>query len=311
LLSLFFARQGKQLSRCLAPGMSCTAAAIWAHSLQNAQILDLLVRDGHVKALKHRIEKTVGPVISFEDVGRNEATTFAGFCAEHDSSIFKPIDVNAFDPNDNEHLFLVTYRAIARELHAQMDGAAKIQGTYEKRVELGIDSGDEPTPAGMTAIEHFMKAYQTYVYKSSFDDALLSKRFAVVSHHVLAIRHEEPTIAVSSHLSLDGMSRNNDWVRVTLNILPLDSKESAAIFSYLPCDADLVRSGLDRIFSSEGVYQKYLLSKLILNNCENFVVSPAYFDQWSAAKRRAITDYFAETLTTGKLDFENQNLYLF
>jgi hypothetical protein len=112
-------------------------------------------------------------------------------------------------------------------------------------------------------------------------------------------------------LSLDGMSRNNDWVRVTLNVLPLGNTESAAVFSYLPRDADLVRSGLDRILSSEGVYQKYLLSKLILNNCENFVVSPAYFDQWSAAKLRAITDYFTETLTAGKLDLEDQNLYLF
>lgn len=311
LLSHFFARQGKQFGRCLVPGMNCTTAAIRAHSLQNSQILDLLVRDGHVKVPKHRIEGGVGPVISFEDVGRNKATTFAGFCSQHDSSIFKAIDSNQFDPNDQEHLFLVAYRAIARELYAQMDGAVKIQGAYEKRVELGIDSGDAPTPAGMVAIEHFMKAYETYLYKSAFDEALLSRTFAAVSHHVLTIRHEAPTIAVSSHLSLDGISRNNDWVRVTLNVLPLVRTESAVVFSYLPADADPVISGLDRILSSEGEYQKYLLSKLILNNCENFVVSPAYFDQWSAEKRSAITDYFAETLTAGKLDLENHNLYLF
>lgn len=311
LLSLFFARCGKQLNRCLAPGMGCTATAIRSHSVQNSQVLDLLVRDGHVKAPRHRIDRATGPVISFEDVGRNQATTFAGFCSEHDSNIFNAIDTNPFSPSDSEHLFLVAYRAVARELHAVMDGAIKIQGTYQKRVEIGIDSGDEPTPAGMLAIEHMMKSYQTYRYKCSFDAALVSRKHDAVSHHVITIHREEPTIAVSSLLSLDGLYRKDDWIRVALNVVPLSTTESAAVFSYLPHDAELVRSGLDRILTSEGSYQKYLLSKLILNNCENFVVSPSYYDQWSTEKRRAVADYFVETLLVGKLEVENRNFYLF
>jgi hypothetical protein len=291
--------------------MSCTATAIRSHSLQNSQVLDLLVRDGHVKALRHRIDRTTGPVISFEDVGRNQATTFAGFCSEHDSNIFKAIDTNPFNPIDSEHLFLVAYRAVARELHALMDGATKIQETYQKRVEIGIDSGDEPTPAGLLAVEHIMKAHQTFVYKCSLDEALVSRKHDAVAHHVITINHEEPTIAVCSLLSLDGLFQNDDWIRVALNVVPLSKAESAAIFSYLPHDAELVRSGLDRIFTSEGSYQKYLLSKLILNNCENFVVSPSYYDQWSTEKRRAVTDYFVQTLVVGKLEVENPNFYLF
>jgi hypothetical protein len=311
LQSLFFARFGRQMGRCLVPGMSCTATAIRAHSVQNSRVLDLLVRDGHVKAPKIRIDRVAGPLISFEDVGRNQATTFAGFCSEHDSNIFKAIDNNAFQPTNPEHLFLTAYRAVARELHAQMDGAIKIQAAYNKRVELGIDTGDEPTEAGMVAVEHMMKSYHTYVYKSFFDEALISKKYDAVSHEIVTLRHAEPTIAVCSLLSLDGLYRNDDWIRVALNVLPLNMSESVAAFSYLPRDADLVRSGLNRILTSEGQYQKYLLSKLVLNNCENFVVSPSYYDQWSAEKTKTITNYFVETLVAGKLEVENQNLYLF
>ena len=88
--------------------------------------MDLLARDGHVKALGKRIDKKMGPVIRFEDIGRNQATTFTGFCSLHDSEIFKPIDSNTFRPTDPEHLFLTAYRAVAKELHSTMEAAVRI-----------------------------------------------------------------------------------------------------------------------------------------------------------------------------------------
>jgi hypothetical protein len=72
--------------------MTCESSAIRAHSIQNSQTLDLLVRNNHVKTLTKRIDKEKGPEISFGDVGRNQATTFEGFCSRHDAEIFAPID---------------------------------------------------------------------------------------------------------------------------------------------------------------------------------------------------------------------------
>lgn len=311
LISSFFKHDKWRLNRCLAPGMSCTSTAIRAHSLQNSRVLDLLVRDGHVKALTKKVDMETGPIIFFGDVGRNQARTFAGFCAEHDSDIFKPIDTSAFRSTDAEHLFLVAYRAVARELHAVLEGAAKIQSTYIKRVELGLDSGDEPGPAGMLAVEHMMKAYETFLYKQRLDQAFVSKEYNGVLHDMIKIDHEEATVAVCSLFSVDGISRSDDCVRAALNVLPLNAKASIVVFSYLPEDAALAKSSLNGILTSDGFYQKYLLSKLILNNCENFVVSPAYYDRWSSEKRKSVTDYFTQTLIKGNLEIENEHLYLF
>jgi len=113
LLQSFFERSKLRFGRCLAPGMNCNDRAIQSHSIQNSQTLDLLVRDGHVKALTKKIDKDTGPLIDFNDVGRNQATTFCGFCARHDSEIFKAIDTNVFRADDPEHLFLTSYRAVA------------------------------------------------------------------------------------------------------------------------------------------------------------------------------------------------------
>ena len=72
-----------------------------------------------------------------------------------------------------------------------------------------------------------------------------------------------------------------------------------------------MKPALNLVLTSDGSYQKYLLSKLILNNCSNFVVSPSHYDRWAPEKRRAITDYFVRTLFIGDLDVENKHFYLF
>lgn len=310
LLSSFFERDKLRLQRCLAPGMTCKSRAIQSHSVQNSRVMDLLARDGHLKALGKRVDKETGPVIRFEDIGRNQATTFTGFCPLHDLKIFKPIDSNPFRPTDPEHLFLTAYRAVAKELHSMMEAAVKIQAGYNDRVGLGVDSGNEPSPVGMLAVEYMMKSYLTYEYKCHFDQALVSGDYDIL-YDVIYMTHDAPTLAVCSLFSIDGVSRDGDWVRTTLNVLPLNENESVAVFGYLPSDATLVRASLGLVLNSTGHQQKYLLSKQILNGCQNFVVSPAHYDRWSPEKRTAITDYFVQTLFTGNLDHEDELLYLF
>ena len=271
----------------------------------------MLVRDGHVKALTRRIDKNAGPIIDFSDVGRNQATTFGGFCANHDSEIFKTIDTKSFQSNDPEHLLLGSYRAVARELHAVMEAAVRIQASYQDRIKLGFDGGNEPEPVGMLALEYMVKSYSTHQYKCSFDEALTARRYGDVLHDVVHIGHERANVAVCSLFSIDHQTKNGDFVRIALNVLPQSSERSVVVFGYLPEDADLVRPFLRPILTSEKHYQKYVLSKLILNNCENFVVSPATYDDWPQEKRNAIRDYFVSTLLHGNLEAENEHLYLF
>jgi hypothetical protein len=309
-LSAFFKYANKKLDRCLAPGMSCQAQAIRSHSVQNSRVLDLLVREGHVKALRRKIDRKKA-VIRFENLGRNEATTFTGFCSEHDSRIFRPIDVEIVEPADGGQLFLLAYRALAKELHAQMEAAFRIQGGYNERVRLGLDNGNEPEPIGLLALEWMVKSYSTYEYKLHFDDALVSAKFDGILHDVIWINHHSPTVAVCSLFSVDDIPNNRDYVRAALNVMPVDKGASMVVFSYLQPDAGLARAFLSPILKSAGFQQKYLLSKQILNSCENFVVSPEHFDTWSDDKRNTITEYFVQTLFDGRLDTENGLLYLF
>ena len=117
-LATFFERQGTKFHRCLADPMTCENKPIRAHSVQNRQCLDLLVEDGHVWTMGLHVDKSKGPVLKFKKTGRNKASTFTGLCAQHDSDLFRPIDTSCFDPNSEEHCFLVAFRSVHRELHA-------------------------------------------------------------------------------------------------------------------------------------------------------------------------------------------------
>lgn len=192
-----------------------------------------------------------------------------------------------------------------------MEGTSKLQSTYQRRISVGWDTGNEPEPAGMAAIDHMVRAYTTHLYKQKFDQALLAAQYEKVLHDVIELHHSQPTIAVCSLFSLDNIRREDDWLRVALNLVPVNQTVSYAVFSYLTEDAPLARASLGSILNSVSDYQKYALCRLVLNNCENFVISPAYYDTWTSAKRQFVLEYFVSTLRTGNLDVESEHLYLF
>ena len=297
--------------RCLYPPMTCKEAPIRAHTIQNSKVLDKIVDKGHVVGLVRRINKETGPILEFKNIGRNEASTFTGLCSTHDQRLFGPIDNNALDPENKEQLFLLVYRAILRELHATMDGAVKLQSSYQKRIELGLAPGDRPCPEGMLAIERIMVSYETNLYKTMFDESLIKGTFDCVEHKVIILNDQRPTVAASALFSLDKVRIDDDVVRVALNIIPASENQTIVVFSFHKRDARLAKNELNYIFNAHDYYQKYEISRALINYCENYYVSPRYFSEWSEEKKDEIKDYYESTILRNDLDYQNENLYLF
>lgn len=127
----------KPFVRCYAPGDACEQDPIRAHSVQNASILELLQERGHVYA--PRLQLTLKePRLEFGLIGRNLATTFHGLCNEHDTEIFRPIETAHLDPLNEEHLFLLSYRAVLKETHATAKSAVDTQSGYTAGVKEGL-----------------------------------------------------------------------------------------------------------------------------------------------------------------------------
>jgi hypothetical protein len=307
---MFYAARSYRLNRCLAPSGACQEPAIHAHSVQNGAVMALLHRDGHVKIPSSKIDKDESFTMVWQDIGRNLATTFDGFCSTHDATLFMPIDTRPLDVADREQLFLYAYRAVARELHASMNAAISVQSMYQQRVEAGIDKGDQPETAGMMAVERMLIAHSTYVYKTALDQALMKGRYEALTHKIIHLTNQEPTVAASVFFDLDSRPNEEEPHRVALNIFPTSNCETVAIFSFTEKDAVAILEYIRDVLQADGVYQKYLLSRMLLMHAENFVIAPSIFDSWSAKKRDVILDFFLKTVRFDSSE-ESEYLYLF
>ena len=310
-LAEFFRTRKIEFGRCLEPMMQCGEPAIRAHSIQNRQTIALLEQDNHVLAWQPRFSQA-GPDVALRRIGRNDAATFAGFCNQHDTKLFRPLDTKALDAADREQLFLLAYRGITCELHAIMTGVVQLQSLYTARVERGADSPDSSSPAGQKALEQMLLSWATWRYRHSYyDEPLLRRSFDGVEHDVLDLNDQAPCLAASSFITVKDVPINEELVGIAINILPVSETRTVAAFSYAKKDQGSVRAALDRILGSTGDMQRYELSKLVLSRISNVLISPRHFDQWSDERKKKIADAFVRTVESQQDVGEDADFMLF
>lgn len=306
LKGTFFRSIQEENLRCLEPEELCELPLIRSHSVQDSRILEELAVDQHVYVLKidfgsfHKMipETFSEPKIKFSKCSIHNATTFKGLCNIHDTKIFRPIDTEELDLNNTEHIFLLTYRAVLKEMATLISTSRMMQKAYSEKIELGFLKENEPCIEGILPVLQMQKAYEWYEYKKNYDFIYLNKCFDSICFKSLIL--EQPaTFAVSSvftPLELGTkLSHAKQLERIGVNIFPYNQK-TYVIFSCLECDLPYMNNYISDIINSSGDYQKYLLSKVVLRNCENIVFSPTSIEKWTDKKKEDIIGYFTETM---------------
>lgn len=109
--------------------IGCSDKIIRSHTLQNSGALSRISENNHVlsaKAAVYHSHKNDGKLVP-RKTGVNLASTFAGFCSWHDNSMFLPIERGEI-PLNKEAAFLLSFRAVAHELHQKKSGIAFMEG---------------------------------------------------------------------------------------------------------------------------------------------------------------------------------------
>ena len=310
MLRVFFEARNLTYARCLAaPG--CQEPAIRAHSVQNARVLDLLAVDNHVYAPELKIDTATGPYVSIERVGQNKAPTFTGLCANKYVSLSEPIDKALNDVTSHQDRFLVAWRAAFYESHATAAVVPQMQAAYKSRVDLGLDAPDEPSPAGVRAVWTMLEAWKVFRWRAELDLAYGSGRLPDLCHESMTIDVLSPTVAASGLFSLGTRKNQNDLRCVTVNILPLSATRTWVLFSFKPGDKREAHKALRRVLKAPAHNVKYQLSRLLLQRCQNFVLSPSFFETWPDERRRSVVSFFERTLFETDICFDSPDLRLF
>jgi len=95
--------------------------------------------DGHL--VQFKVEPMAGPpsglFISPERIGLNEATTFFGFCAKHDSALFRELEASEFEFQPKQ-IALLGYRALCRDLYGK-DAEIAANDAMRLYVSMNLD----------------------------------------------------------------------------------------------------------------------------------------------------------------------------
>lgn len=170
---------------CAAPKehpISCKGQIIKAHTVSKSSSLKKIARDSHVyKTLPdvidiHRANGRPSPKLE----GINDASTFTGFCQEHDRDLFSPIENKEFNWTD-EQVFLVAYRAFCYEWHAK-NSVSDMEDFFKS-----LDAGRHPIEQAriQSEFDAFLTGTKAAVedqktYKTDFDNMLLSKDYSKI-----------------------------------------------------------------------------------------------------------------------------------
>ncbi len=251
------------------------------------------------------------PEVVFRNMGRNDATTFTGLCANHDRDLFRPIEVGPTDIRDSQHLFLLTYRAVFKEAHASRKSAIDTQLSFQKGVEQGIYPKDQPSAPGMLAVDHMVGAYLVEDVKTRFDLAYRNEAWDAVDHQVLIVA-SKPAVAVNSMFSTNLYSNVLDAPAfVMLNVFPIDQDRTAVVFSFLKEQRTEAAAAFGHTWSSNGAYQQYEVSKLILRKCQNVAIAPDFFDTFTDHRREVVRQYFFRNMAGHTFELDAPGLFLF
>ena len=256
--------------------------------------MERISQDGHVIRLRLNAEKaTREPVkVIEESIGINEASVFPGFCQEHDSEIFKPLEQATFTGTP-EQLHLLAYRSICREACTkhQMVGFMLDQGMLESQL----------TPHGFRVIREMNWAIELLSMKTQFEDTLRLGRFNILNHCLVRFERT-PQVLVSTNfipmVTFTGRAlevRPQD--RINLSIVPAQGGGYAG-FSWMkssPKNGGLFATSI-RHLKSDRLTDA--LIRLVVEVSDNFYFSPAW---WGAlGKRQAeLKSAFARNITMG------------
>jgi len=294
----------KRYDKCLWAKTDCNKDSINAHSIQNSKTLDRLVYKNHVYMAVPKQDLDGVPDIEFKLVGRNKATTFTGLCSQHDRELFLPIDCHEFDINNEEQKFLIAYRSVLRELHSRMKAANDIQEVCQKFVESNSDN-PKVEETKCIPIPYIVKAYNFYIYKQAYDNIYKGNLLTEIEHDYIRIENKNCPLAVSSLIPLI-----DDKKFIVFNVFPQEN-DITILFSYMKSHKKDLSHYINNIKNTSDECKLYLLSKIILRYCENFVLSPEHFNTFSSGKIDTIKTFYYKTSKSIDYDYDHQDLMLF
>jgi hypothetical protein len=254
----------------------CSGKAISSHSIQNNRILNRISEESHLYEIGSKLrEKEI--ILEFRKISKNNASTFFGFCQEHDTVIFKPIERDEYRhlPVQN---YLFAFRSLALEYHKKERELRSIKKVMRDFPHTMLNS-DVVYRYRLCQLD--VRDYKKYYYL--FRNGIQSENYGSIRTYQCQLDFEIQFAACSSFSIAydlkgkrinDKHSLSNNVSLIFFNAYPVEGATNILI-SYFEQDELKYKSYFDQL---EGLSQSNLikyLNYLIIEHTENIFLKLA------------------------------------
>jgi hypothetical protein len=295
--------------QCLAPGPwkhNCSPQIARAHTVPRSGSLKRIARYGHVYAYPlsfqglHKTDGRVNPQL----VGINRASTFTGFCSEHDRSIFATLEKMNFRATP-EQCFLLCYRALCREFFIKQALAPMLE--HARLRDRGKPLYLQYTHQDFIAT--FARGYSSTVkdltvQKPVYDHILVTSDFRGVRAYIIEFNRVPPVMCSGGFypvLDFEGHEIQDladlDRPRHLITVTSFYGGHNGVIvLTWLEKDDP---SCLPFVESLHRIQDKDLTNavlRLLFTNFENIHIEPEWWESQSNASREALMERFNSSI---------------
>lgn len=271
-----------EIKCCLYPRQDeCDGVIKKAHTLQNNGILSVLSENGHVMVTEAKADKN-GIHIEFVKRGRNEATTFTGFCSKHDTEVFADIEIREYEQLPKQN-FLFAYRAFSQEYHKKLRMFRATQNIFKNKPSLTKDE---------FAIYNYrlrqLEMYDMNLYKEKFDYIILHENYDCINSRIIELEKAYDFAVTTMFVptrDLNGKELNDAYSleetrqkACFITIIPSNNR-TIIIISWLREDGEVLEEFINQIMSLKESELKCYLNNILPMYTENIILSPRLWDR--------------------------------
>lgn len=304
----------------------CNRSVIRSHSVQNAFVLDQLELNGHVQMLEKRENGVI-----FQNIGRNQAGTFTGYCHHHDNAIFKEIDFSKkskLSKFSKKQRTLFFFRAVSIEYWKKLNAEKSLRFLISAIENHDQEKIRKIFPALNVSPEFDWESFNIEDLKAAWEGEKLGcedmkpfylliksqiekEKYTLIKtfHRVMNVRSNFAVCSLFDPFrdlagkELDDintlMRKYNNFTKsekrnkLGINLFPIENK-TCLIFGWYR-KAPVNRWIKTQIKSLRGDQLRIPISRFILTHCENIIFSGGYEQNIEKEKSKGIKKLFDDT----------------
>lgn len=272
---------------CLCPG--CKETPINSHSQQMRGALSLIARDGKVVAPER---KFFGPVSKrnhrIVPVSIRKASTFKGFCARHDTEVFRAIERHPLVPNDEEQVLAFHRRAFGFEIKNKFDMGAFLDANWRIMKGRGMVPAGEDRETYLQFLDILLRADRNFIWEPLWKNNPMqevSYVWRVIPHRIDVSMASIISAASENHLKqylgrhvdLEKNACDRPRPSFSLTIVP-EKTQTHVVMAWNRCIEPFIGPFRERMGSKDNRVFAEFLNHCVFCLSEDFCLSPDLWD---------------------------------